>query len=64
VDLTSAGITQQCYAIPIAVPHKVISISPIDKCRKGKVVPVHTMMTHKGAEVYIDFFSTMALYPC
>ena len=22
VDLTSAGITQQCYAIPIAFPHK------------------------------------------
>jgi hypothetical protein len=22
VDLTSAGITQQCYAIPIAVPHE------------------------------------------
>jgi len=22
VDLTPAGITQQCYAIPIAVPHQ------------------------------------------
>jgi hypothetical protein len=63
VDLTSAGITRQCYAFPIAVPNK-ISICPIDKCRKGKVVSIHTMMTHEGAEVYFHFFSTMALYPC
>lgn len=34
---------------------KVISISPVDKFRKGKVVPVHTMMTHEGAEVYFHF---------
>jgi hypothetical protein len=42
VDLTSAGIRQQCYAIPIAK-----HVKEIKKCRRDKVVLVHKIKTYE-----------------